>query len=277
MKTVLIVAGLIAIGLSSFAQDVITKQNGDEINSKIMEVNVDNIKYKKSDNPEGPLYSIPKSEVFMIKYANGTKDVFAAAKATPAAAPSDSANKKTEKKPGARYANITQFGYAPGIGGFDFSISYPNGMGGYSTYSEHIDNTLKMFRLTTINAAQLNNYFSVGLGLGFHYYFDQGEHAITLPVFLDLRGTILGTQKISPVVFFDVGPSIKIDNADSMDGIIMEPGAGISIPANGTNINFSVSYMMQKVSVPNYDFYTGQSQSSSMTLKFLSFKVGFTF
>jgi len=34
------------------------------------------IKYKKADNPEGPVYSIPRSDLMMIKYANGTKDIF---------------------------------------------------------------------------------------------------------------------------------------------------------------------------------------------------------
>ena len=34
------------------------------------------IKYKKFDNPDGPVYTLKKSEVFMIKYPNGNKDVF---------------------------------------------------------------------------------------------------------------------------------------------------------------------------------------------------------
>lgn len=38
------------------AQDVITKRNGDEILAKILEVNPTEIKYKRYDNPDGPLY-----------------------------------------------------------------------------------------------------------------------------------------------------------------------------------------------------------------------------
>ena len=34
------------------------------------------IKYKKWENLEGPVYNIDKKEVFMIKYSNGSKDVF---------------------------------------------------------------------------------------------------------------------------------------------------------------------------------------------------------
>lgn len=58
-----------------FAQDAIIKNNGDEINGKVTEVTATEIKYKKADNSD-VTYSIAKTEVFIIKYANGTKDVF---------------------------------------------------------------------------------------------------------------------------------------------------------------------------------------------------------
>jgi len=58
------------------AQDVIFKKNGDEINAKVEEVGVNEVKYKKFDNQDGPLYTLLKSEIFMIKFANGTKEVF---------------------------------------------------------------------------------------------------------------------------------------------------------------------------------------------------------
>lgn len=67
---------LLLIGLNSFSQDVIILKNGDEIQSKVMEVSTDIIKYKKWDNQDGPIYSSNKLDVFMIKYQNGRKDVF---------------------------------------------------------------------------------------------------------------------------------------------------------------------------------------------------------
>jgi len=60
----------------TFAQDVIILKTGDEIKSKVLEITPDLVKYKKWENHEGPAYSVYKSDVFMIKYANGTKDVF---------------------------------------------------------------------------------------------------------------------------------------------------------------------------------------------------------
>jgi len=57
------------------AQDIILKVNGDEIEATVQEVGLGEIKYKKAGE-EAPIYSIAKSEVFMITYENGTKDWF---------------------------------------------------------------------------------------------------------------------------------------------------------------------------------------------------------
>jgi hypothetical protein len=72
---------LIAILLMSvsfgtlFGQDIIVLKNGNEIKSKVLEMNDKEVKYKKFDNLDGPTISIFKAEIFMIKYQNGTKDV----------------------------------------------------------------------------------------------------------------------------------------------------------------------------------------------------------
>lgn len=75
LKTVLTVC-LISICSSVFAQDIIVLKNGDEVKALVQEVEIETIKYKKQENPTGPTYTIAKSEVFMIKYQNGEKDVF---------------------------------------------------------------------------------------------------------------------------------------------------------------------------------------------------------
>jgi hypothetical protein len=56
------------------AQDVMVKYDGTEISSVVTEITDSEIKYKMPNRSVG--YTISKSEVFMIKYANGTKDVF---------------------------------------------------------------------------------------------------------------------------------------------------------------------------------------------------------
>jgi len=60
-----------------FAQDLLTKKNGEDISAKILEVDITEIKYKKFDDLNGPIFTILKSEVLLIRYENGTKDIFA--------------------------------------------------------------------------------------------------------------------------------------------------------------------------------------------------------
>jgi hypothetical protein len=55
--------------------DLIVCNNGDEIDAKVLEIGLSEIKYKKCDNPNGPTISIKKADVLMIKYPNGTKDI----------------------------------------------------------------------------------------------------------------------------------------------------------------------------------------------------------
>lgn len=72
MKKLLLIIGLIPYLAKS--QDVIMLKNGDEIFGKVIEVGVDQLKYKKSE--DSPIYTVNKSEVFTVKYQNGTKDIF---------------------------------------------------------------------------------------------------------------------------------------------------------------------------------------------------------
>lgn len=80
MKLRLLFANIIfivfSLNINVFSQDIIILKNGDEIKAIVSDIEFDAIKYKKFDNQSGPNYSIKKSEVYMIKYINGTKDVF---------------------------------------------------------------------------------------------------------------------------------------------------------------------------------------------------------
>ena len=60
-----------------FAQDVIVKHDGSTILSKVTEIGVTEVKYKKFSNQNGPTYSIQKSDIQAINYENGEKETFA--------------------------------------------------------------------------------------------------------------------------------------------------------------------------------------------------------
>ncbi len=75
MKNILIVLFCFFLINNLFSQDLIMLKDGSEIKSKVTEVNIEDIKYKKYENPDGPTYTIPKNKVFLIKYSNGSKDI----------------------------------------------------------------------------------------------------------------------------------------------------------------------------------------------------------
>ena len=58
------------------AQDTIVKRNAEKVISKIIEVNENDIKYKRFDYPNGPTFSIVKWELKYIVYGNGVKESY---------------------------------------------------------------------------------------------------------------------------------------------------------------------------------------------------------
>ena len=75
-RTFLFFTTLCICVVNAFAQDVITMKNGDDIQALVQEIGDVDIKYKKFDNPNGPNYTLKKAEILLIRYANGSKDVF---------------------------------------------------------------------------------------------------------------------------------------------------------------------------------------------------------
>jgi len=103
-KIILPLLILIGFGITANAQDIIILKNGDEIKSLVQEIEYDYIKYKKFDNQTGPIYNMAKTEIFMIKYENGQKEVFS--------------NVSSSKQQSAtNCVNKTAFGLDIGLGG----------------------------------------------------------------------------------------------------------------------------------------------------------------
>ena len=65
-----------------FSQDIVTLKTGEDILAKLTEVTTTEIKYKKFDHQDGPTYSILRSDVLMIRYEDGSKDIFTDSKST---------------------------------------------------------------------------------------------------------------------------------------------------------------------------------------------------
>lgn len=84
MKPILIIAVSICLMTSYIlhAQDAIYKKDKTKIDAKVLEVGNWDIKYKAASNPDGPVYTLPKSDIVIIIYQNGTSDIFSSTEKT---------------------------------------------------------------------------------------------------------------------------------------------------------------------------------------------------
>lgn len=88
MKNTILLFAIAILSISqSIAQDRLFFLNGDEQDVKITEVSSSEVKYKRMDNLDGPSFSTLKSELFMIKYANGDKEMMATQSVEPTSNP----------------------------------------------------------------------------------------------------------------------------------------------------------------------------------------------
>ena len=69
---------LILTNLMIKAQDIIVLKDGNEVKAMVAEISSEQVKYRKFDNDTGVIYTIEKSKILMVKYQNGTKDIFTA-------------------------------------------------------------------------------------------------------------------------------------------------------------------------------------------------------
>jgi len=58
------------------AQDKIFLKTGNTIEAKILEINQKDVKYKKFNNLEGPIYTKDKMEIYRVVYENGQSEIF---------------------------------------------------------------------------------------------------------------------------------------------------------------------------------------------------------
>ena len=76
MKSSILFITVLILTICTSAQDILYKTDGSEIKAEIIEITLDVIKYRNADQIEGPIFNVPISEVFMIIYEGGEKEVF---------------------------------------------------------------------------------------------------------------------------------------------------------------------------------------------------------
>ena len=62
-------------GISKIDCDIVILKTGEEISANVFEITPTMIKYKTCNQDSGPLRSVLKEDIFMIKYRDGSKEV----------------------------------------------------------------------------------------------------------------------------------------------------------------------------------------------------------
>ena len=258
MKKLIIAIISILIFNNVYTQDIIIKRNGEEIKSKVIEVGTTEIKYKKNDNINGPIFSIFKSDVFMIKYENGTKDVFNEEKSV-----NNSSNQTNEQNQllNRRDHNINKTKYKQS--GFT-NITEVN-VGLYIGY--HFKIGVNNKGIQTINGYLINPYFSAGLGIGIQSI---SSYYTLYPIFADLRVNIINGL-VTPFIVGDIGYSIG--SGYNKGGLLINPCLGVKFfVSSATALNVSIGYGLQQ---NNLDYSNGGFTKYTST--YLTIKLGVTF
>jgi hypothetical protein len=233
------------------SQDIIIKTNGDEIKTKVILIDLGIIQYKKFENLDGPLYNISKSDVFMIKYENGTKDVFG---------PNSIFNFGRSRNKNAA-VEFKKRGY---ISTLETNLG-PLSIGSRSGFSMAVYN---------VHGYQFNDHFSLGAGFGLHYLDE-----MYIPLTIDARVFLL-KGKIRPTINFNVGYDFKTRNSDGKGAFFTNPTIGVKrYISEKVALLFSAGYLLHinKVSYNTYQGWTLVPVTRYDVYQIMTLNVGFSF
>ncbi|WP_418425455.1 hypothetical protein [Alistipes sp.] len=121
-----------------------------------------------------------------------------------------------------------------------------------------------------VNGIRVGKYFSTGLGLGFDYYhqmYDKGE--LVLPIFLNLKGYLPVTEKVSPFFSFDIGASVGLtEGVSGLSGLLCTPAVGCAFKTTKKSAFLvSLGYNVQQIS----------ESGVSINVNAVSIKLGYQF
>lgn len=76
MKNLLTILAFTLLGLTAKAQDMIYKNDGTEISAKVLEISDTEVRFKKTENLDGPTYVVSVKDLLMLRPAKGAVIVF---------------------------------------------------------------------------------------------------------------------------------------------------------------------------------------------------------
>ncbi|MDR0830252.1 MAG: hypothetical protein LBN95_09125 [Prevotellaceae bacterium] len=141
-KKLLLSLTLIAFfGFSAVAQnngkpDIIITKTSQKIEAKILEIGIDDVKYKKFNYQDGPTYTVKKCEIASINYKNGEVEVF------PCDKPAQSSSQSYDYQTGTSSGSTAQTQKLPDNLPLASYVGYPISKTGYDYTFEGTNKTI---------------------------------------------------------------------------------------------------------------------------------------
>ncbi len=169
---------------------------------------------------------------------------------------------------------------------------FKNGYRGYADLGYTIgvgDYELNRFEISTTHGYQVNPYFFIGAGVGFHFMpkyetkgmyiaHDTRDSKVSIPLFVDFRGTFTKT-KLAP--FIDIKLGHFVTNGD---GFYASASAGCRLKTiEKQAISISIGYTFEKLEFETFDRFTSSSSmsytrdASNDDTEGISIKLGYEF
>lgn len=142
--------------------DVIIKLNGDIVYGLVKEVRPDFITYQRTDIPDGPLYTIPRNEVYAISYRNQVKDYINGEDSIASAPAKEGIVPNTNNPRNINYKDTSLFKNSNIQIGLGFIRSFSK-LNNTNNYSSSASFPILLFSYE----ASYNNNIQIGLQMGF--------------------------------------------------------------------------------------------------------------
>lgn len=147
------------------------------------------------------------------------------------------------------YRGFADLGYTIGVGDYKFG----------------------RFEISTTHGYQVNPYFFVGGGVGFHFMqkctygssdipLDERKAKVSIPLFADFRGTFT-KKKFAP--FLDLKLGYFLTNSDGFYGNISAGGRMMIVGKQA--VSLSIGYVYEKLQFQTFDRFTNPGHNMNYT------------
>lgn len=120
----------------------------------------------------------------------------------------------------------------------EFDLGYSSGVGTFA---------IDRFNLNFINGIKIDEYVSIGIGIGTDGYIYAKQVETAMPIFLDIKSYFPIIDNIVPFIAVDCGVGIGLSEYISgLNGIYISPSIGVRL---WEHLKVQVGYQSQRLSI----------------------------